>query len=85
MPGTVIGFCQITSNPYSDSRAVILNESDFQTGSLRITSYARPGKLFTANQQIIESSIAVLKSESFKKIVDAIVHLLHTGIPKENS
>ena len=36
--------CQITSNPYSDPRAVELTDADFDTGSLRLTSYARPGK-----------------------------------------
>jgi len=30
--------CQITSNPYSDSRAVQLVDSDFRAGSLRVTS-----------------------------------------------
>lgn len=43
--------CQITSNPYSDQRAVALSDEDFRTGSLRVKSYARPGKLFTANQR----------------------------------
>ena len=32
--------CQITSNPYSDSRAVQLSETDFQSGSLQRVSYA---------------------------------------------
>lgn len=41
--------CQITSNPYSDAQAITLAASDFQRGGLRDVSYARPGKLFTAN------------------------------------
>ena len=40
--------CQITSNPYGDPRAIELVDSSFATGSLRVVSYARPGKLFTA-------------------------------------
>lgn len=39
--------CQVTSNPYSDARAITLVDASFATGSLRVTSYARPGKLFT--------------------------------------
>jgi mRNA interferase MazF len=45
--------CQITSNPYSDARAIQLLDTSFATGSLLVTSYARPGKLFTANQSLM--------------------------------
>ena len=45
--------CQVTSKPYGDARAIILTEGSFATGSLRVTSYARPGKLFTANQELM--------------------------------
>jgi len=37
--------CQITSTPYGDPRTVPLADDDFAAGSLRIASYARPGKL----------------------------------------
>ena len=41
--------CQITSNPYADTAAVRIDDADFATGSLQRVSFARPGKLFTAN------------------------------------
>jgi mRNA interferase MazF len=41
--------CQITSNPYADARAIEITDASFDSGSLFVTSYARPGKLFTAN------------------------------------
>ena len=40
--------CQITSNLYGDARAILLTDLSFALGALRVTSYARPGKLFTA-------------------------------------
>ena len=40
--------CQVTSNAYSDPRAVKLTHDDLLSGSLRVVSYARPAKLFTA-------------------------------------
>ena len=40
--------CQITSKSYADPRAIQIEGTDFQRGSLRLTSYARPGKLLTA-------------------------------------
>ena len=41
--------CQITSNPYADPRAIKLTNDNLSSGSLRVVSYARPAKLFTAN------------------------------------
>jgi len=71
--------CQVTSKPYSDSRAIKLEDTDFSTGSLRVLSYARPGKLFTANRDLIISEVATLKSESLKQVVDAVVNPLRTS------
>lgn len=68
--------CQITSNPYSDARAIKLSEKDFRTGSLRVESYARPGKLFTANRDLIVRQVGSLKDESFQRVVGAVVQLL---------
>ena len=38
--------CQVTSNPYSDSRALEITNADFASGSLMRVSYARPGQAF---------------------------------------
>ena len=35
--------CQVTSNPYGDELAIEITDACFERGSLRITSYARPG------------------------------------------
>lgn len=48
--------CQVTSKPYGDSRAIKLEDAAFATGSLRVTSSARPGKLFTANRDLKRAS-----------------------------
>lgn len=68
--------CQITSNPYSDSRAVQLIESDFQSGSLRTVSYARPGKLFTAHRSLIAAQVGRLNDEPRRQIIGAVVRLI---------
>ncbi|HEY5894361.1 MAG TPA: hypothetical protein VIT91_14140 [Chthoniobacterales bacterium] len=44
--------CQVTSKPYADARAVELTDADFEHGSLRLVSYARPAKLFTAHESL---------------------------------
>lgn len=68
--------CQITSSPYSDSRAVQLAESDFRMGSLRVTRYARPVKLFTAHRILIMTDIGVLHQVALNRINDVMIHLL---------
>ncbi len=70
---------QVTSKPFGDTRAITLDDTSFATGSLRVLSYARPSKLFTANQDLIVLEVAMLKSQSLKQVVDAVVDLLRAG------
>jgi mRNA interferase MazF len=72
--------CQVTSNAYSDARAIELTNADFYTGSLRVTSYARPGKIFTANQSLIVSVAGNLKQEALRRVIAAVVTLLQSGL-----
>ena len=72
--------CQITSNPYGDTRAVVLTSISFHTGSLRVTSYARPGKLFTASRDLIVAQVGSLKDESLQDIVGAVVNILRASL-----
>jgi mRNA interferase MazF len=69
----------VTSKPYGDSRAINLADTSFAARLLRVVSYARPGKLFTANRDLIVSEVATLKSQSLKQVVDAVVDLLRAG------
>jgi len=73
--------CQITSNPYADTAAVRLDDTDFVSGSLQRPSFARPGKLFTANTALITSEIGKLKSEKHRQVVAAVVALLEGRAP----
>ncbi|MFN9175892.1 MAG: type II toxin-antitoxin system PemK/MazF family toxin [Synechocystis sp.] len=68
--------CQITSNSYADTSAIEIREANFTNGSLRLTSYVRPGKLFTANRGLISRKIGDLKQDKFRQIIKAVVDLL---------
>ena len=72
--------CQITSNAYSDSRTVKLSDDNFNSGSLRLVSYARPAKLFTANAKLIDAQVGRLTNETLKQIIEAVSELLHEGL-----
>ncbi len=67
--------CQVTSNAYADPDAVRLGDSDFASGSLHHVSYARPGKLFTANASLITGSVGELSEASQRAIIDRVVSL----------
>lgn len=72
--------CQVTSNPYGDIKAVAISDHSFQRGTLLRTSYARPGKLFTASRGLMVRQIGLLKPEAIKKTIDAVVDLLRNGL-----
>jgi mRNA interferase MazF len=71
--------CQVTSNPYGDEKALEINEKDFQNGSLRVTSYARPGKLFTTNESLIARTVGVLNTETRHQLIGAVIELLQNN------
>ena len=68
--------CQITSKPYADLRAIELTEESFVSGSLQLTSYARPGKLFTANFELIARESGILKESVRRRIVAALLKII---------
>ena len=68
--------CQVTSNPYGDPLATELTEAAFSRGSLHLTSYARPGKLFTASDHLIHREVGMLKSPALEAIVETTIRLL---------
>ena len=64
------------SNPYSDAKAVEIADQDFAEGSLMRTSYARPGKLFSANTAIMERITGRLGQPKLTAIIDAVIQIL---------
>lgn len=65
--------CQITSNPYSDPRALALMAHDFDHGSLAHMSYVRPGKLFTAHQDLIDRAVGTVNLAFLQKAREAVM------------
>ena len=56
--------CQVTSKPYADAASVVLEAAAFERGSLRVTSCARPGKLFTASAVLVEAGSPRYRDDS---------------------
>lgn len=68
--------CQVTSNSYGDRRAVPIATSDFALRGLKLSSYARPGKLFTANNALLVASVGKLTDAAFQRILGAVMSML---------
>lgn len=68
--------CQVTSNSYADPHAVELTQASFASGSLQRTSYARPGKLFTAHASLIQAQAGTLEVSAFGTVIERVIQLL---------
>lgn len=72
--------CQVTSNPYGDEKAFEITDQDFSSGSLRLTSYARPGKLFTASQSLIAGTVGILNTKTSNQLIGAVIKIFRENI-----
>jgi mRNA interferase MazF len=83
MRAAAMGSCaKVISKAYGDHAAVALENSSFAAGSLRVSSYARPGKLFTASTDLIAGRVGELHQEPLESIVESVVALLRRGRAK---
>ena len=73
--------CQVTSQPFADANAVILRDADFDSGGLRLTSYARPAKLFTANASLVRSVAGVLSDAAHARVCETLIRLIRSDAP----
>lgn len=71
--------CQITSKSYNDDKAIRIDEADYKNGGLNVVSFARPGKLFTANVALINKNVATLSNSSHEKVISTILQILKDG------
>ena len=76
LEGDDLILCQITSQSIRDRYAVSIDESDFETGTLRRRSNVRSNRIFTADRHIILYRVGHLKPEKMDQIIDRIVSIL---------
>lgn len=68
--------CQITSKSYADCRAIIIEADDFAIGQLPLTSFARPGKLFTAHESLFQKPLGKINRAKHEAVVRSVCDLL---------
>ena len=65
--------CQVTSKAYGDEKAIRINADDFESGSLRLESFVRPGKLFTAHESLFLEEAGRLSAAAFERVRSGVV------------
>lgn len=75
LTGDDIICCQITSEARFDEYAILLNDKDFQRGSLQQTSMIRPNRLFTAERSIISYKVGMLNRKKIKDVEKRLVKI----------
>jgi len=78
LEGDDIILCQITSEARIDSYSIVLTGSDFEKGSLNLTSVIRPNRLFTADKSIILCKVGSLKETKIKEVENQIIKIFRT-------
>jgi len=75
LPGNDNVLCMISTKAKWDNYSIGLEDSDFQSGSLRHSSIVRPNRLFTAHENIISYTAGKLhpsKIEEVEKVILAM-------------
>jgi mRNA interferase MazF len=74
--GSELLLCQITSQAVRDRHAVVLNVTDFSSGSLNKQSNARPNRVFTADAALIAYSTGHLFAAKTGEVIEKLVAML---------
>ena len=68
--------CLVTSKRKSGGRSLELVDRSFDEGGLRIRSFARPGKLFTADRRLVVKRVGRLNKRTLEQIREDIVQMI---------
>ncbi|MBC7970743.1 MAG: type II toxin-antitoxin system PemK/MazF family toxin, partial [Verrucomicrobia bacterium] len=68
--------CLITSQATNDAYTTLIESSDFETGSLNKTSYAKSNRVFTANEQLIAYKAGKLTPERTNEVIAKLIVIL---------
>ena len=74
--GNALLLCQITSQSIRDEYAVKLDVADFQSGSLAKSSYIRPNRIFSADEQIVVYRAGHVHQATVDAVVSNLIKLL---------
>ncbi len=76
LAGKDVILCQITSQWINDEYAIMIDNKDFDEGTLNQRSYIRPNRIFTADSGIILYSVGHLKNKRIDDVLDKLIEIL---------
>ena len=76
LKGDDLILCQITSRKIKDEYAIVINDKDFDKGSLKQESNIRPNKIFTADKDIILYKVGRLKKDKIDEVIESIIKII---------
>ncbi len=76
LEGNDLILCQITSQSVRDNYAILLDDKDFNTGSLKQSSNIRPNRIFTADNHIVLYRVGDLKLDKFSEIIEKVIEII---------
>jgi mRNA interferase MazF len=76
LEGDDIILCQITSQTVKDNYAILLDDKNFETGSLKQPSNIRPNRIFTADSNIVLYKVGNIKTDKLNEIIEKIVEIV---------
>jgi mRNA interferase MazF len=76
LEGDDIILCQITSQAREDTYSVRLEEGDFVSGGLRLSSRIRPNRLFTADASIVLYRAGAISAEKLDEVVSRLIAII---------
>jgi mRNA interferase MazF len=76
LPKNDLILCLITSQAANDNYTTLIENNDFETGSLSKTSYAKSNRVFTANEQLIAYKAGKLTTEKTNEIIAKLIAIL---------
>lgn len=68
--------CQITSSARIDPLAVAIGERDFRRGGLHRDSFIRPGKIFSASEELFVNVAGELNCGCVDAVRNAVIQLI---------
>jgi mRNA interferase MazF len=78
LPGDDVVVCQITSQTVRDANAILIEQTDFAEGKLSQPSNIRPGRLFTADKNIILYRVGRITTDKLSEAIATIVNVIRS-------
>lgn len=76
LEGDDIILCQITSQAREDSYSVRLEDGDFASGGLRLSSRIRPNRLFTADSSIVVYRVGTVSAQKMDEVISRLIAII---------